>query len=231
MVRRMPASHGTDDPKPSKRPRVLEPIERQSEVLFGLIMVLTFTGSLSVASDGRQEVRTMLIGALGCNIAWGIVDGVMYVMGRLAERGRGLAILHAVRRAKQPDEARRIVSDALPPVVAEILDPQELDHLRRGLLELPEPPAQAGMTRDDFLGALGVFLLVVFSTIPVALPFVFVEDTGRSLRLSNAVALAMLFVIGWSFGRASGRRRPWLTGMTMVGIGVVLVAMTMALGG
>jgi hypothetical protein len=36
-------------------------------VLFGLIMVLTFTGTLSAASQGRTEVRTMLIGAIGCN--------------------------------------------------------------------------------------------------------------------------------------------------------------------
>src|SRR5204863_508677 len=47
--------------------RVLEPIERISEVLFGVIMVLTFTGSLSVAEAGREDVRTMLIGAIGCN--------------------------------------------------------------------------------------------------------------------------------------------------------------------
>ena len=56
---------------------VLEPIDRISEVLFGLIMVLTFTGSLSVAEADRGEVRTMLIGALGCNIAWGIIDAVL----------------------------------------------------------------------------------------------------------------------------------------------------------
>ena len=49
--------------------RVLEPMDHISEVLFGLIMVLTFTGSLSVAEAGRLEIRTMLIGALGCNRA------------------------------------------------------------------------------------------------------------------------------------------------------------------
>src|SRR5204862_345440 len=61
--------------------RVLDPIDRVSEVLFGLIMVLTFTGALSVAEAGREDVRTMLIGALGCNLAWGIIDGVLYLMG------------------------------------------------------------------------------------------------------------------------------------------------------
>ena len=70
--------------------RVLEPSERIAEVLFALIMVLTFTGSLSVAEAGRDDVRAMLIGALGCNLAWGIIDAVLYLMGCLAEKGRDL---------------------------------------------------------------------------------------------------------------------------------------------
>jgi len=45
--------------------RLLDPMERIAEVLFGLIMVLTVTGLLSIAQAGRGEVRTMLIGARG----------------------------------------------------------------------------------------------------------------------------------------------------------------------
>ena len=82
--------------------RVLEPAERVSEVLFGLIMVLTFTGSLSVAEAGREDVRIMLIGALGCNIAWGVIDGVLYMMGSLAQKGRNLLAYRAVRSAATP---------------------------------------------------------------------------------------------------------------------------------
>ena len=40
--------------------RFLEPSDRVAEVLFGLIMVLTFTGSLSVAEAGRSDVQEML---------------------------------------------------------------------------------------------------------------------------------------------------------------------------
>src|SRR5512138_2415613 len=87
--------------------RVLEPVERVSEVLFGLIMVLTFTGSLSVAEAGREDIRTMLIGALGCNLAWGIIDGVFYLMGCLAEKGKGIKALHALRRTADPQKAQR----------------------------------------------------------------------------------------------------------------------------
>src|SRR5690349_23810868 len=97
--------------------RVLEPQERISEVLFGLIMVLTFTGSLSVAESGREDIRTMLIGAVGCNIAWGIIDGILYLMGSLAEKGRNLMTLRAVRKTNDPRKAQRLITDALPPLV------------------------------------------------------------------------------------------------------------------
>src|SRR3954454_6514563 len=91
--------------------RVLEPIERISEVLFGLIMVLTFTGSLSVAEAGRDDVRTMLIGAIGCNLAWGIIDAVLYLMGTLAESGRNLISLRTVRKAADPQLAQRLIAE------------------------------------------------------------------------------------------------------------------------
>ena len=45
-------------------PSLLDPIDRISEVLFGLIMVLTSTSTLSVATAGRAEVGTMIMGAL-----------------------------------------------------------------------------------------------------------------------------------------------------------------------
>ena len=92
--------------------RVLDPIDRVSEVLFGLIMVLTFTGSLSVAEAGRDDVRAMLIGALGCNLAWGIIDGILYLMGCLAEKGQGLSTFRAVRNATDPKEAQRVIAEA-----------------------------------------------------------------------------------------------------------------------
>ena len=70
------------------RGRILDPIDRISEILFGLVMVLTSTNALSVISAGHADVRTMILGALGCNLAWGVIDGVLYLLGCLSERGR-----------------------------------------------------------------------------------------------------------------------------------------------
>ena len=210
--------------------RVLEPIDRVSEILFGLIMVLTFTGSLSIAEAGRDDVRTMLIGALGCNLAWGIIDGVLYLMGCLAEKGRGLLTFRAVRRAADPKEAQRLIADALPSVVASVLEPVEVESLYRRLKQLPEPPDHLRLRKDDWLGAVGVFLLVFLCTFPVVIPFIFMHNAGPALRVSSAIAIVMLFLTGYAFGRMTGRH-PWLVGIWMVVLGLILVGLTMALGG
>src|SRR5690348_341189 len=93
-----------------RQDRVLDPIARVSEVLFGLIMALTFTGTLSAATAGREELRTLLIGVIGCNIAWGLVDAVMFLMSALTERGHSLVTLQAVRTAPSHDAAHSVIA-------------------------------------------------------------------------------------------------------------------------
>ena len=210
--------------------RVLDPLERLSEVLFGLIMALSFTGSLSIASAGREEVRTMLVGALGCNLAWGLVDAVMYLLSTLITRARGLATLKSVRAAADPATAHQIIADALPPLVAPTLRDTGLEHVRQELLTMRDVPTRVYPTREDWRGALGVFLLVFLSTFPVVVPFVFFHEPLRALRISNAVAVVMLFFAGRALGKYAGTHATRL-GLVMVALGVVLVGVTIALGG
>jgi VIT1/CCC1 family predicted Fe2+/Mn2+ transporter len=208
----------------------LEPVERVSEVLFGLIMVLTFTGSLSVAEAGRADVRSMLIGALGCNIAWGIIDGILYLMGCVSEQGRGIRALRALRKAGTPEEAHQVIAGELPPMVAHVLGPAEFESMRQKLAHLPEPPTHPRLQKDHWLGALAVFVWVFITTLPVALPFVFMDDIALAMRVSNAIAIILLFLTGYAFGRCA-EYHPWRTGLAMVVLGSVLVAVTIALGG
>jgi VIT family len=212
------------------RKRLLEPYDRVSEVLFGLIMVLTFTGSLSVAESGRDDVRVMLIGALGCNLAWGIIDAALYLMGCLAEKGQALITLRAVRGATDPQKAQQLIADALPSVVASVLTASELETLRQRLNELPAPPKRVRLRKDDWLGGLGVFLLVFIATFPVAIPFMVISNANTAMRVSNAIAVLLLFITGYAFGRIIARRA-WLVGIAMVLLGSLFVGMTILLGG
>jgi VIT1/CCC1 family predicted Fe2+/Mn2+ transporter len=208
----------------------LDPLERISEILFGLIMVLTFTGSLSVAEAGHAEIREMLAAAIGCNLAWGLVDAAMFLMASLTERARGRVTLNAVRTSASPEAAHALIADALPPVVGRVLTSPELETLRRRLVDLPEPPARVRLGRGELQAAIGVFLLVFLSTFPVVIPFLLMDDAPRALRASNAIAVAMLFVAGWKLGSFTGRPA-WRTGAMMVIVGITLVGVTIALGG
>ncbi len=216
--------------EPIKSKRLLNPVERISEVLFGLIMALTFTCTISVAEASRLEVKSTLIAAIGCNIAWGLVDAVMYILGILTERGRGKTILQFLKTTSQVETAKEYIAEALPPIIASVTDDKQLESLRKSLANIPEEKLKIRLTWDDFKIAIGIFLLVFISTFPVVIPFLLVNDPQLALRLSNLVAVVLMFICGWLLAQYGGYNRI-LTSLTLTLIGVGLVALTILLGG
>jgi len=209
---------------------VLDPIDRFSEIVFGLIMALSFTGTISVATAGAQDVRQLLFAAFGCNIAWGIVDAAMYVITNLIQRGRGLSVARAIASAADAESGRRIVIQSLPEGIARILPIAVIDGIHAAITASAKVLPQPHITQADLLGALSVFALVVASTLPVALPFVLFSDVAFALRTSNAMALGLLFLCGFGVGHYGGFGG-WRSGLVMSAIGLTLVVITIALGG
>jgi VIT1/CCC1 family predicted Fe2+/Mn2+ transporter len=204
-------------------------VDRVSELIFGLFMALTFVGVVSMATAEREEVRDMLYAALGCNLAWGFVDAFMYLVRTIADRGRLITLTRAIREA-DAETGRRTLHDALSTPVAKLVTATEIEAMRGRLLARADVPARPRLQRDDFLAALGVFLIVVASTFPVALPFVFIRDAGTALFVSRAIAITMMFLAGLALGRYAGYGS-WKTGAMMAGLGTVVVAVVVALGG
>ena len=209
---------------------ILEPMDRIAETLFGVIMALTFTCTLGVEIGDDIKVRTMLIAALGCNLAWGIIDGGVYLITRINIESRKIATLGALRDAADSDGARRVLADALHPVLASNVSEEQIDTLRGKLRQMPVLPERARLTKRDALGALAVCLLCFISTLPIALPFLLIDDGRTALRASNAVAVAMLFLCGYAFGYRSGLQ-PWTTALAMVAFGSAMVGVAILLGG
>lgn len=209
---------------------VLSPVDRIAEILFGLIMVLTFTGAISVSNDGRQEVRDLLWAALGCNVAWGLVDAIMYWMNVLIDRGRAANSIRQLMREQDLAKCRSLIKDEMPPGVAALISDTEVDRIIQEVKRLPAPGNTDLLTIKDLVSGIQIFLLVFLCTLPVALPFVFIHELGVALRVSNGIALLLLFAGGFRLARYAGFR-PWLTALAYMLIGVALVSLTMALGG
>jgi VIT1/CCC1 family predicted Fe2+/Mn2+ transporter len=212
------------------RERLLNPVDRVSELLFGLFMALTFVGAVSVADSGREEIRNMFITALGCNLAWGLADAVMYLIRTVTDRGRLLTLVRAVRAAANAETGRKVIASALSRVAAGLVAEPEIEAIRGRIVALPFVPERPTLKRNDLLAALAVFLIVVASTFPVVLPFAIIGDVATAKAVSRAVALAMLFFGGLALGRYAGYGS-WKVGLMMVGLGTALVAAIMALGG
>ena len=138
--------------------------------------------------------------------------------------------LRAIRQAPDSETARRVLADALPPELATLLPAEQLELMRQGLQQLPEPSPGPGLTKRDWTGALGLCLLSFFSTFPVVIPFLLLSDARLALRVSYAVAIVMLFCCGYVFGIRSGLR-PWAAGLALVAVGGALVGIAVALGG
>jgi len=212
------------------RTRVLDPLDRISEILFGLIMAVTIVGSMSIAAADRGDLRTVLVGALGCNLAWGLVDAVMYLVRTASERGRHRALARRVLAASGPEAAHAFIRETLPEHVARLSGPAELEGMRSRLVDGPQRAGRL-LGVSDWAAATCVFLLVVLATLPVVLPFLLTDDLSRAMNLSRVVTVALLFIAGVALGRHAGYARPVLTGTAMAVFGVLLIVVVMLLGG
>lgn len=207
----------------------LDPVYRASEVIFGLLMAMSFIGSISVATDGREEVRTLLVAALGCNLAWGLVDAVMHLVATKTQKRRNHALLLQLQTGDAA-AGRALLADELPDPLAARAGEEGLEQLRRRMLSIPADAAPGGITGRDVGDSVVVFFLVVLSTFPLVVPFMLIDDTAHALLWSRLVAVGMLFIAGATLARYSSGN-VLANGFAMSAIGALLMAAIMALGG
>jgi VIT1/CCC1 family predicted Fe2+/Mn2+ transporter len=211
--------------------RHVNPADRMAEMIFGLVMALGVTGAIRLGATDLDS-RELFVSVVGCNIAWGIVDGVVLVLMRLFERGRVARVVRRARSAANDDQAYQIIEDELAPDVVDLMTQDERSDLRAIVLGmLPRvQPKPARMERGDLLHGISAGLLVMLPTIPVVLPYLLFDDTFFAVRVSSVVALILLFLIGHRWGRMVGAQG-WKIGGALVLLGAVLVVITVALGG
>lgn len=210
----------------------LDPGERLGELLFGLIMVLTFTLGAGIELGDREETRDLLVAALGCNTAWGIIDGALHLMARLSERGRLHRLVRAIQATPGSEQALALIDEELDgrlpaivrPEVRVALDAHVLGRVREMKL------GRNRVTADDLWAGLAVFWLVSLTALPAVVPFLVIADPRLAMRVSNAVLIGILFAVGWRWAGYTGASR-WRTALFISLLGVALVLVAIPLGG
>lgn len=213
--------------------RYLDPLTWLNEALFGLVMALSFTlGASLVVAEGANATRELLVAVIGCNLAWGLIDGGIFLMSNLCERSRKARLLAQVHTAPDEATALALVAGELDERLAALGTEQDRTKLYRALLpRLSRLPAERmRVTLPDFMGALATFVLVALTTIPAVVPFLLIDDRLLALRVSNGVLVALLFVIGFAWARTSNAN-PWLFGSAFLLAGITMVLTAIALGG
>jgi VIT1/CCC1 family predicted Fe2+/Mn2+ transporter len=211
--------------------RYLAPAESLAEIIFGLIMVLGFTSTARLAL-GEISSQRLLLAVIGCNLAWGIVDGVMYILGSVYERGQRARIAQAMRQAPDEQTALTMVAEELDQTLAPLMTKEQRTQVYRWVIARVQGATlrPVRITPEDLSGALASGLLVFLSVMPVALPFVFFKDSQVALRTSNLLCVVMLFVVGYIWAQQTSMNR-FVAGLLLMLLGLSMVVITVLLGG
>lgn len=221
--------------------RSLDPIDRLSEAVYSILIVLTFTlaysifrlsgdpDSLAWAGYGSD----LFFAVTGATVAWGIVDGVMYALMSVLERGERHRLLQKIQAATTEEEAVSVIADELDYILEPIASEDQrhmlyldtLAHLREG------QPQPVGLQRGDLAGALGSLLVAVVVVLPSLIPlYLLRDDLALAIRVSNIVSFIALFALGYGWGRHTNAN-PWKIGLMLAGIGLIMVLIAILLGG
>ncbi|MFV3306756.1 hypothetical protein ACNFBT_15915 [Pseudomonas sp. NY15181] len=209
---------------------VTSPFDRLSEGAFGVVMALTIISVIPAAAQGAGR-HDLIVAALGCNLAWGIVDAMMTLVGIRVRLEHDHDRLHALRGAKEERGFREGLRDFLPDAVVDGMLPEEVQRMRRNLLASDMGTGAAPrLGRQHWLAWPLLGMHTFAATLPIILPLLLIPDDLLALRAAQVVGLAMLFLLGWRLARWSGGS-PWRSSLGFTGLGVAMTGICLALGG
>jgi len=199
-------------------------------------MVLVMIGYLRLSLIGGDDIemkKNLILIPLGCNAAWGIIDGILYVLINLIKRGKIYRLAQSVKSKKDQEDAHSSIEEDLSSTVGDSLKEEDKEKISAEILKHVDPAKiekPEWITKKDLLVVLFTFLLVVSTAIPLIIPLVIFDDLILAIRISFVIGLGMLFFIGYTWGKYASRDKI-RSGIAMMIIGSIVVGITMVLGG
>jgi hypothetical protein len=227
----MPATEESIADKHSFLSAYIEPADSLAEMTFRLVMVLTWTMAARVIFR-EADPRTLILAVVGCNLAWALIDAIMFLIVGAYLGGQHSRFMRSVRQAPDARVAERVVADwfdeELEPVLVEAQRAQVYHWIVAGAATRSEP-RRLRVTRDDIVVAAISGVLVVVCALPVVIAFLVIPDDWLALRISNVLMVGLLFV-GYRWAHYTVWN-PIVAGLVLLLIGLVLVSITVLLGG
>jgi VIT1/CCC1 family predicted Fe2+/Mn2+ transporter len=241
MNRSFPPARYRVKPESAFLEDLIDPIDRLTESLFSILILLTFTMTSWIISRSGSSEHTLTsenlfdlaIAALFTVIAYGVIDGVIYALLTMFGRGESHRLLQGIQAADSDQEAVGVIADNLDYMLEPITGDQErrllyshiLDHLRNS------QPREIGLKREDITAGLTHILVAILVIIPPLFPLVAMrQDPGRAILASNLISFFLLFFVGYRWGKYTGTN-PWKTGLIILSVIIVLVLFLFWLGG
>lgn len=213
--------------------RYLDPSESLLEILFGLVMALTMTAGARLLADPTTVVPIELMVALvGCNVAWGVIDAVFYLLGSLFNRNRRVRFVRQLQAAASDEQAIALIREEFALEGEPLTQAEDRVAFQRSLLEMLRHASteRAQFRREEFAAAAIVLVLVSLTALPGLVPLLLLEHLDTALRAANALQVVLLFFIGYRWAHYAGT--PGWRGALIVGLlGVALVLVAVVLGG
>lgn len=213
--------------------RYLDPVDSLLEILFGLIMSLTLTvGARLLLRRDELSAPDLVAGLAGCNLAWGLIDAVFYLLGARLSRNIRARFVRRLQATRDDAYALALIDREFDVDPTLLRDEADRAAVRRALLDALRHAnaSRVGIGVDDCVGAAIICLLVAATALPAIVSLLLVDDTTLALRLANAAQTLLLFLVGYAWAQHAGANR-WTTGATIASLAVGLVLVAVALGG
>lgn len=219
----------------------LDPIDALFTIFFSILFALLFTLAYSIllhlgvidASFSAGYGQELFFTVLWAVAAWGIIDGVLYVMSAVFARRERIRLLRYVQASASVEEAATIVGYELDFVFEPITSQAQRTAIYHNIVaHLSVAEVQpTGLQRQDIVGGAATIVLSVVAVLPSLLPLLLLpNDTALAIRISNAVSFAVIFAIGYYWGIHTDSN-PWKVGLLLATVCLTMVFVALLLGG
>jgi len=219
----------------------IDPIDALLTVFYSIFFALLFTLSYSVliyrgvisSSFAGGYGQDLFVTILGAATAWGIIEGVLYVMSEVLTRRERHRLLQYVQTSDSDEEADLAIANELDFILEPITNDEQRHALHRHIrayLSQAQPQA-VGLKREDVTGAAATVLLYVVAVLPSLLPLLLLpHDTRLAIHISSVVSFLVIFATGWVWGIHTGTN-PWKTGFMLSSVCLAMFLVANLLGG